>query len=164
MVKQQGADALNSRMPNAESAGTKRFGSRREVLGRLGVALAVAFALWLLVSGLNENKPTPERAGFPTGLESVSPANLATNVPSQATIVADLEFGQTGVLVINSREIPLDQLDYERATGTLSFTPGADREFDKLPGSDVSAAVIFWPEQGERETDASEFAWTFKVS
>ena len=164
MVKQQGADALNATVPNAESAGRNRFGNRRDLVGRFGVGLAVAFALWLLVSGLNQNKPTPERAGFPRGLESVSPANLATNVPSQATIVADLEFGQTGVLVINSREIPLDQLDYERATGTLSFTPGADREFEKLPGSDVNATVIFWPEQGERETDAREFSWTFKVS
>ncbi len=164
MVKQQGADALNSALPGTESVGGNRFRSRREMLGRMGVALAVAFALWLLVSGLNENKPTPERAGFPAGLESVSPGNLATNVPSQATIVADLEFGQTGVLVINSREIPLDQLDYERATGTLSFTPGPDREFAKLPGSDVNATVIFWPEQGDRETDAREFSWTFKVS
>ncbi len=164
MVKQQGADAVHSSNPVADSVRRNRFGNRRELAGRLGVALAIAFALWLLVSGLNENKPTPERAGFPAGLESVSPANLSTNVPSQATIVADLEFGQTGVLVINSREIPLDQLDYERATGTLSFTPGEDLEFGKLPGSDVSAVVIFWPEQGERETDASEFAWTFKVS
>ena len=164
MVKQQGADTVQSSLPVAGSVGRTRFGNRRELAGRLGVALAVAFALWLLVSGLNENKPTPERAGFPTGLESVSPANLATNVPSQATIVADLEFGQTGVLVINSREIPLDQLDYERATGTLSFTPGVDREFAKLPGSDVRAVVVFWPEQGDRATDAREFAWTFKVS
>ncbi len=164
MVKQQSAEAVHSSNPVADSVRRNRFGNRRELAGRLGVALAIAFAVWLLVSGLNENKPTPERAGFPAGLESVSPTNLSTNVPSQATVVADLKFGQTGVLVINSREIPLDQLDYERATGTLSFTPGEDREFKKLPGGDVSAVVIFWPEQGERETDASEFAWTFKVS
>lgn len=164
MVKQQGPNALHSSIPIADSTGRKRIGNRRERAGRLGVALAVAFALWLLVSGLNENKPASSGGAFPAGLESVSPANLATNVPSQATIVADLQFGQTGVLVINSREIPLDQLDYERATGTLSFTPGADREFAKLPGSDVSAVVIFWPEQGDRATDAREFAWTFKVS
>ncbi len=164
MIKQQGADAVQPSIRVAESAGRNRFGNRRELAGRFGVALAVAFALWLLVSGLNENKPTPERAGLPAGLETVSPANLATNVPSQATIVADLEFGQTGVLVINSREIPLDQLDYERATGRLSFTPDTDREFEQLPGGDVRAVVVFWPEQGERETDAREFAWTFKVS
>ena len=45
----------------------------------------------------------------------------------------------------------------------LGFEP-TDREFEKLPGSDVSAVVIFWPEQGDRATDAREFAWTFKVS
>ena len=164
MVNEQTADALTSGNAKGDRSRPGRFGNRRELIGRFGVAAAIAFALWLLVSGLNENKPTPEQAGFPAGLESVSPTNLATNVPSQATILADLAFGQTGVLVINSREIPLDQLDYERATGTLSFTPGDDREFRKLPGSDVSAVVIFWPEQGDRETDAREFAWTFKVS
>ena len=164
MVNKQGTNALNSAVVMDGRTKGGRFGNRRDLFGRLGVALAVVLALWLLVSGLNENKPTPEKAGFPAGLEAVSPANLATNVPSQATIVADLAFGQTGVLVVNSREIPLDQLDYERATGTLSFTPGDGNELVKLPGSDVRAVVIFWPEQGERETDAREFAWTFKVS
>ncbi len=164
MANESGANALKSGATQGGGAARGRLGNRRELLGRLGVAAAIAFALWLLVSGLNDNKPTPEQAGFPAGLESVSPANLATNVPSQATIVADLAFGQTGVLVINSREIPLDQLDYERATGTLSFTPADEQEFSKLPGSDVNAVVIFWPEQGDRETDGREFAWTFKVS
>ena len=164
MVIEQGTNELHSGTSRGDGATKGRFGNRRELIGRFGVAAAIAFALWLLISGLNDNKPTPEGAGFPAGLESVSPSNLATNVPSQATIVADLAFGQTGVLVINSREIPLDQLDYERATGTLSFTPADEREFSKLPGSDVSAVVIFWPEQGDRETDGREFAWTFKVS
>lgn len=164
MVNEQGANTLNSGNTRGNGTPRGRFGNRRELIGRLGVAAAIAFAGWLLISGLNDNQPTPERAGFPNGLESVSPSNLATNVPSQATIIADLAFGQTGVLVINSREIPLDQLDYERATGTLSFTPGDAQEFSKLPGSDVSAVVIFWAEQGDRATDAREFAWTFKVS
>ena len=133
----------------------------RLLLGRLGVAALIGLALLLLVSGVNDNR-TPA-SSLPAGLESVTPANSATNVPSQSTIVADLTFGNTGVLVVNGREIPLDQLDYERATGTLSFTPGKNREFVKLPGSDVRVVVIFWPEQGTREANAHEYPWTFNV-
>ena len=140
------------------------FNRYRTVLGRVGVAATIAFAVWLLISGANGNRSTPEAAALPIGLERVGPASLATNVPSQSTVFADLAYGNTGVLVVQGREIPLDQLDYERATGMLSFTPGDDKEYKKLPGSDVRVVAIFWPEQGERATDASEYAWSFKVS
>jgi hypothetical protein len=160
MVRSSRVDALGPATMSDES-GAKGGDRRRVLFGRIGVAALIAFALYLLISGVSENH-TPTSA-LPRGLESVAPANLATNVPSQSTIVADLAFGDTGVLVINGREIPLDQLDYERATGVLSFTPGPDREFTKLPGSDVRVVVIFWPEQGSREADAREYAWTFNV-
>ena len=156
------------------SGGTERSGAsasnqvesakRRLMLGRFGVAVLIALALALLISGVSGNQSTPDAGALPNGIEQIGPGSLATNIPSQSTVFADLAFGNTGVLVIAGREIPLDQLDYERATGMLSFTPGPDKEFKKLPGDDVRIVAIFWPEQGDRATDAREYAWSFKVS
>lgn len=156
------------------SGGTERSGmsassqmelaKRRLMLGRMGVAVVIALALALLISGVSGNRSTPDAGALPNGIEHIGPGSLATNIPSQSTVFADLAFGNTGVLVIAGREIPLDQLDYQRATGMLSFTPGPEKEFQKLPGDDVRVVAIFWPEQGDRATDAHEYAWSFKVS
>lgn len=146
------------------ASGPSASAKRRLLLGRLGVAALIALALALLISGVGGNQSTPDVGALPNGIENIGPGNLATNIPSQSTVFADLAFGNTGVLVIAGREIPLDQLDYERATGMLSFTPGSDKEFKKLPGDDVRVVAIFWPEQGDRTTDSHEYAWSFKVS
>lgn len=146
------------------SAGTGAANARRRALfARLGVAALIALAIALLISGVS-GRSTGDAGALPEGIDAVGPAALATNVPSQSTVFADLAFGNTGVLVIGGREIPLDQLDYVRATGMLSFTPGEGKEYKKLPGNDLRVVAIFWPEQGDRATDAREYAWTFKVS
>jgi hypothetical protein len=162
-VRHKALGATSEGGPDTEAVGVASTNRRRTIVERVVIAALVALALFLLVQGCSENKVVREN-GFPNGLEAVAPAPLAATVPSQSTVSADLAFGNTGVLNIAGIEIPLDQLDYERATGMLSFTPGPDREYKKLPGSDVRAIVIFWPESGTREADAHEYSWTFKVS
>lgn len=157
------ADAIGSSSTNAPGAPDLAASKRRAALGRLGVALLIGFAAFLLAWGCSENQSIPAGSRVPNGLEIVSPANGSTNVPSQSTISADLQFGNTGVLVVAGKEIPLDQLDYVRATGLLSFTPGPGKDYSKLPGDSVRVTVIFWPEQGSRERDAHEYTWYFNV-
>ena len=163
-VEVGGGTDKSPRRGRGSTMGGGWLGQHRDKVGKLGVAALIALAIALLISGVNGNRSTPEAAALPPGVEQVGPASLATNVPGQSTVFADLAFGNTGVLVVQGREIPLDQLDYVRATGMLSFTPGDDKEFKRLPGDVVRVVAIFWPEQGDRATDAREYAWSFKVS
>ena len=131
-------------------------------LRRLLVALVVAGALVGVVWGFSQSE-TPVRT-LPVEVEGLNPVLGAQTVPNQATVTADLQFGMVGVLIIDGREIPEDQDTYVRATGELSFTPGVGQEFTRLPGGPIRATVIYWPEQGSRETNAREFSWTFTVT
>ena len=101
---------------------------------------------------------------MPVEVEGLNPLPNAQTVPNQSTITADLQFGMVGVLIIDGREIPDDQVNYVRATGELSFTPGDGQELARLPGGPIRATVIYWPEQGTRETNAREFSWPFTVT
>ena len=131
-------------------------------LRRLLVALIVAGALVGVVWGFSQST-APVRS-MPEEVEALSPLPGAQTVPNQSTITADLQFGMVGVLIIDGKEIPDDQVRYVRATGELSFTPGEEKELIRLPGGPRRATVIYWPEQGTRETNAREFSWTFTVT
>jgi hypothetical protein len=100
---------------------------------------------------------------YPEHLESVNPENSSQNVPSQSTITADLEFGYTGSMVINGHEIPKDQLVEVPATGTISFSPGEEQEFGRLPGGALRLTIEFWPVQGSRD-DSVSYSWTVNVN
>ena len=129
---------------------------------RLLVALLVAGALVAMVWGFSQST-SPVRS-MPEAVETLSPLPGAQTVPNQSSVTADLQFGMVGVLIIDGKEIPDDQVHYVRATGELSFTPGEGKELARLPGGPRRATVIYWPEQGTRETDAREFSWAFTVT
>ena len=129
---------------------------------RLLVALLVAGALVGVVWGFSQST-SPVRS-MPEAVEALSPVPGAQTVPNQSTITADLQFGMVGVLIIDGKEIPDDQAHYVRATGELSFTPGEGKDLARLPGGPRRATVIYWPEQGTRETNAREFSWVFTVT
>jgi hypothetical protein len=155
-----------AQLPSGEAVVAAPNKKTRELIGRLAAAALVAFALFLFASGFADHKSKPV-GGLPPGIESVSPENLSTNVPKQSTVAVDLEFGYTGILTITGKEqpteIPLDQLDYVRSTGMLSFSPGDAKEFNSLPGDAVRVTVTYWPEAKTRQTAGKEFTWTFNV-
>ena len=129
---------------------------------RLLVALLVAGALVGVVWGFSQST-SPVRS-MPEAVEALSPVPGAQTVLNQSTITADLQFGMVGVLIIDGKEIPDDQAHYVRATGELSFTPGEGKDLARLPGGPRRVTVIYWPEQGTRETNAREFSWVFTVT
>ena len=129
---------------------------------RLLVALLVAVALFGVYWGFSQST-TPVRS-MPEAVEALSPVPGAQTVPNQSTVTADLQFGMVGVLIIDGKEIPDDQAHYVRATGELSFTPGAGQDLVRLPGGPRLATVIYWPEQGSRDLNAHEFSWSFTVT
>jgi hypothetical protein len=154
------AMSMPSQLP-AGAATTRR--TNRELLGKFLTGAIVIAVLVFLVVAVSSTE-TKVDSVYPKHLESVTPANASQNVPSQSSIVADLEFGYTGALIINGHEIPKDQVDEVVATGELRFTPADGKEFRRLPGGGVTATVVFWPSQGERETDAVSYSWILNVN
>lgn len=137
---------------------TKRAQVTRFLIGALVIAALGWLALQIVAT---ETKP---RLLYPEHLESVTPENSSQNVPGQASIVANLEFGYTGALIINGREIPMDQVDEVVATGELRFSPGDGKDLRRLPGGALSVTVVFWPSQGTREVDADSYSWVLNVN
>ncbi len=152
----------SGQLPAAKTSQTNRRLRIPQKLKSLLVAFVVAFCLVQIGIALNDNDAV-DPAKPPAALENVDPVRGAQTVPAQSTITADLQFGFQGALIVNGLEIPDDQVEYTRATGTLTFTPGAGKEYKLLPGGEVRVIVEFWPEQGTREADGEQYAWSFNV-
>lgn len=149
-------------LPSAKSSGDTRRLRVPKKLRSLLVAFLVAFCLVQIGTALN-SVDSSDPAKPPAAIENLDPVRGAQTVPGQSTITADLKFGYQGVLIVNGLEIPDDQVNYTRATGTLTFTPGKEKEYELLPGGEVRVVVIYWPEQGSRATDSQQYAWSFNV-
>lgn len=150
-------------MQSQLEVGTTPRRSQRLVIRRFLTGALVIGSLIGLIYTFSSTQTKVENK-YPVHLESVTPENSSQNVPSQSTISADLEFGYTGVLIVNGREIPQDQLVEVPATGQLSFSPGAGKEFSRLPGGLVRVTVAFWPTQGSREADVDSHTWVMNVN
>jgi hypothetical protein len=137
----------------------------RKQLPKLGVILLVAMSLYMLISAFL-GADTSITTTYPKGIDSVAPIPKAQTVPSQSSITVDLSFGYTGDLYVNGKFIPQDQQNRSAIgqTGVFIFTPAENTEFRLLPGSVVSAKVVFWPVKGTEEKDAQVFEWKFSVS
>ncbi len=137
----------------------------RKRLPSLGIVMLIALAAWMLITAFT-TADTSNKVSYPKGIDSVDPIPKALTVPAQSPINVDLAFGYDGALAINGREIPNDQLNREaiKQTGVFTFVPTVGSEFKLLPGSVVTAKVIFWPVTGTRAKDAQEWEWTFSVN
>jgi hypothetical protein len=154
--------------PNAPSASGDVLSPWRRSLPKLVVALAVGLAAYLLITAFT-GAQIGTTASYPNGLESVTPLPGAVAVPGQSAISVDLAFDQEGVILINGREIPLDQMQpSEPATGVITFLPGSadgeDKDFTRLPGGVVNLETIFWPRIGSREADGQSYRWSITVN
>jgi hypothetical protein len=127
--------------------------------------MLLALAAWMLITAFI-TADTSVKVSYPDGIDSVDPLPKALTVPAQSTVKVDLSFGYDGALVINGREIPIDQINREavKNTGVFLFTPAEGSEFRLLPGPLVTAKVIFWPVTSTRAKDGQEFEWTFSVN
>jgi hypothetical protein len=80
----------------------------------------------------------------------------------QGLIGASLTSGYTGALVVDSTEIPEDQV---RTGGPnqLYFQPGPGTETGALAPGTHTATILYWPLTSDRE-HAQTYSWTFSVS
>ena len=150
-------------LPPGSVLGSKPVSIWRKRLPLLGTILAVALALYLLISAF-AGAEISNKVVYPEHLEAVDPVPNAQTVPAQTSIRADLEFGYEGAFFLNGREIPADQTTLERSTGLLTFIPATGNDFDLLPGSVVQISVEYWPISGTRERDGQSFSWSFTVN
>ncbi|SRR6266567_8049775 len=98
-------------------------------------------------------------------------ADIAQLRPAPGSIVNPLDdievhlrSGLTGVLVLNSKRIPEDQLTIDNATSTISFRPGPGKEISKLAAGTTDVAVLYWKQTEPEPPKPNSFGWSFRVA
>ena len=132
---------------------------RRLILFALvaGAIAAIVYA-GTLGTGSQEVRRTDE------AVEQLVPADGSPVAVRQAEVGIDLQTGWTGVLIINGREIPEDQLRRVEPQNQVFFQPGEGKDIEAFaPGTIVVEAEI-WRLASETRDDARTITWRFGVA
>lgn len=127
-------------------------------------ALLVVVALGLIVyagtlgSGSEEIRITDE------AVERLIPTDGTPVAVRQAEVGIDLAAGWTGVLSVNGREIPEDQLRRVEAQNEIFFQPGEGKEFEAFQAGTIVVEAEIWRTASESRDDARSVVWSFGVA
>ncbi|MDQ3738866.1 MAG: hypothetical protein M3337_06835 [Actinomycetota bacterium] len=160
------------------------FGSQRRRFDRplLVASLAIAAGLALIIWGITVSVTGDERRPLPDAIESVSPADGASQAPQQSRFEVDLVTGYEGTLAIDGVELPVVRLDelggidqepgaqidvppvavFEPGNATLSFTPSEGAPITSLGPGTHRATVTYW-KTSEGRGEARSYNWQFTV-
>jgi hypothetical protein len=122
----------------------------------LGVA---AFLLYEGARSKTDVKPPVKR----TGVSQVFPEPSAVSVRQDA-IGADLEFGWTGRLRIDNRDIPDDQVDRLAGINRMSFTPGPGKEIETLDEGRHCVSLVYWKSSETEDQALRPYIWCFTAA
>ncbi|HKF91712.1 MAG TPA: hypothetical protein VKC52_09595 [Acidimicrobiia bacterium] len=125
-----------------------------------GLALVVSL---VLVLGYNSDTSDQGKQSLNADIAQVRPAP-GSIVNQLDDIEVRLRSGLTGVIVLNGKRIPEDQLVIDNATSTLSFRPGEGKEISRLPAGANDAAVLYWSQTQAEPAKPKSFGWTFRAS
>ena len=127
----------------------------------IGVLLIVALAglVWSF-SLFKEDTPTPTVRD--AAIKSVTPTT-GSHVLRQTLIAYELDPAYTGVLLIDSVEIPSEQLEPTALTNQIGYTPTKDKQTGVLKPGKHTATAEFWPRDKTR-ADSRAFSWSFFVT
>ncbi|MBX3312912.1 MAG: hypothetical protein KF906_01215 [Actinobacteria bacterium] len=150
-----------------------------EIARRVGIVLALAFGVFLLIKAAERDDTTiPDTTGN-ARVVAQSPLPDA-QAPSQTQVGVDLAEGFDGRLTIAGTPIPEDQLDGARDPATLTeeqlrkygirpnnrnhlyFTPGPDKVLEEIPKGEVTVIVTYFRDR-QPDVDAGTYSWTFTV-
>ena len=139
-------------------------GKRRIVTRyRVGVSVVLAAAAAILYIGVTrsvDHTSEEPKSQFVT-LVKPAPDEVALR---QDRIVATLQDGFTGVLVVDGREIPEDQTDRREGLNVVAFTPGKDTETGILEPGRRCATIIYWNTRtATRANGSSTYEWCWNV-
>jgi hypothetical protein len=161
------------------AVGGRRAGRRADPK-LLAASLVIAVGLVLIGWALLRAVTGDEAADLPAAVEEVTPTPSAIQVPQQSQVVADLEAGYEGRLVIDGVQLPTIRLDelgsvdvepgeqvdvppgvlYEPGNATLTYTPAQDAPIERFDSGPHTVTVIYWlSEQGPSR--ARSFSWSF---
>jgi hypothetical protein len=118
-----------------------------------------AFLLYVGVQAQTEEEPEVRRAGVVRVFPKPSVVALR-----QDAIGAELEFGWSGRLQVDRRDIPDDQIDGIAGINRLSFTPGPGKEIESLDEGQHVVTLIFWPAADGEEAGAQRYSWRFTAA
>jgi hypothetical protein len=129
----------------------------------LTVVVAVVVVLNLGVVILNKSDTTPQaRTGLPTTIQSIQP-RPGDLIRPQDTITVELDPNLTGALVLDSQEIPTNELDRLPGLGEVSFRPGPGKSLSQFAPGGHTVVVEYWPVTKPRPTNPSSYGWSFRV-
>ena len=118
-----------------------------------------AFLLYVGVEAQTEEEPEVRRAGvsrvFP------EPGVVALR---QDAIGAELDFGYSGRLRIDRRDIPDDQIDAIAGINRISFTPGPEKEIESLDEGRHCVSLIYWKTTDGEEGAGRPYTWCFTAA
>jgi hypothetical protein len=148
--------------PSQQDTGRRRL-STIVTPYRVGVTVVLAVAALLTVVGFQSDH-TVSRA------EACASGPIVRLVPCpndsdlrQGLIGAELSSGYDTALIVDTTEIPQDQLRTGGANQVF-FQPGPGTETGALAPGPHGATIVYWPVSGTREHDAKEFSWRFGVT
>ncbi len=124
-----------------------------------GLALVVSLLLFL---GYNSDTSDQGKQAVNSDVDQVAPAPGSLARP-QDDIEVHLRSGFTGVLVLNGKRLPEDQLDIVPATSTIRFQPAEGREVSRLPAGRNDVAVLYWGQTQPEPAKPKSFGWSFQV-
>jgi hypothetical protein len=118
-----------------------------------------AFLLYVGVQAQTEEEPEVRRAGVVRVFPKPSVVALR-----QDAIGAELEFGWSGRLQVDRRDIPDDQIDGIAGINRLSFTPGPDKEIVTLDEGRHCVSLHYWPTAKGEEAAGPPYTWCFTAA
>jgi hypothetical protein len=127
-------------------------------------ALALVVNL-VIVLGMSSDTTDRGQQGINQDVVQIRPGRGSIVNPLD-DIEVRLRSGLTGVLVLNGKRLPEDQLVIDNATSTITFRPGEGREIERLAAGVNNVAVLYWkqtepePPPGKRDS----FGWSFRVA
>lgn len=150
-----------------------------EIARRVGIVLALAFGVLLLVIAAGRDDTTvPSETG---NARVVAQFPLPdAQAPRQTQVGVELVEGFDGRLTIAGTPIPEEQLDGARDPATLTeeqlrkfgirpnnrnrlfFTPGPDKVLESIPEGEVTVVVTYFRDR-QPDVDAGTYSWTFTV-
>lgn len=124
------------------------------------VAAACLVGVYVSMTMVSSASHKPQQA-LPRGVVQVYPPPGDIDL-RQTAIGVYLASGYQGVLFVDGREVPDDDLHRVAATGQIQLQPQPDSDFrnDRLGPGQHRATVLYWPPNSSR-SDAHSYSWSF---
>ncbi len=129
---------------------------------RLAIVVGILIVIGNLLIYLGHSAVTgsnPQK--LPAEVHDVLPAPSSLVRPLE-TVSVQLDPRYTGILQIDGKEIPLDQLNVVPGQGSVSFRPGKNKDIEEFTPGTHAVTVVYWKEIESRNKSHS-YTWSFRV-